>query len=68
MKKDEYRIVEQHYKFHVEQLMPFFWIDHYSPVMENTNEFGYGGTIKYFDKLEDAKKFVEGCKIKYHKI
>ena len=48
--------------------MELFWWSVYVEVMENTDEFGRGGNIKFFDTLEDAKKYVEGCKIKYHKI
>lgn len=68
MKKEEYRVVEHHYKFYVECLIRFLWWEYYVEVKENTNEFGSGGNIKFFDTLEDAKKYVEGCKIKYHKI
>jgi hypothetical protein len=68
MKKEEYRIVESHYKFYVERLVRILWWSFYLEVMENTDEFGRGGNIKIFDNLEDARKFVEGCKIKYHKI
>ena len=68
MKKEEYRIVEHHYKFYVEILTKLLWWSFYTEVMENTDEYGRGGNIKFFDTLEDAKKFVEGCKKKYHKI
>lgn len=68
MKKEDYRIVEHHYKFYVEYLEKLLWWTYYSEVMENTDEFGQGGNVRFFDTLEDAKKFVEGCKIKYHKI
>ena len=68
MEKPEYRIVEHHYKFYVQSLNKFLWWDFYSDFMENTDAFGRGGNIKFFDTLEEAKEFVEGCRIKYHEI
>lgn len=67
-KKEEFRIVEHHGKFHVEQLVSVLWWSFYTEVMENTDEFGRGGNILTFDTLCDARKFVEGCKKKYHKV
>jgi len=67
-KKEEFRIVEHHGKFHVEQLTPILWWSFYSAFMENTDELGRGGNILTFDTLDDARKFAEGCKKKYHKV
>lgn len=70
MKKEKYRIVECHQKFYVEVLVKILFWSYYTEIIESgtTDEYGLGGDIKFFDTLEDAKKFVQGCELKYHKI
>jgi hypothetical protein len=55
--KEKYRIVEEQYKFYVEELRKVLWwtLDYLRHDCE-------------FDTLEDAKKYIKGCKPIIHKI
>jgi hypothetical protein len=55
-------------QFYIEYLVKILWWSFYTELKENTDDYGGGGNIKILDTLEDAKKYVESCKIKYHKI
>ena len=72
---DKYRIVEHHHKFYVERLERILFWKTYIPVSDESlslDEQHYmhlNGTspTKIFNTLDDAKKYIKGCKKKYHK-
>lgn len=68
MKKNEFRIVEQHNKFYVEELVKFLWFRFYRKVKNETYVYGEGKSIKYFNTLNDAKKYINGFEKKYHQV
>ena len=61
--KEKYRIVEYQYKFHVEKLVKFLWWSYYDDIKQCNQE-----NPQIFDTLEDAKKYIDGIKIRYHYI
>lgn len=81
---DKYRIVEHHHKYYVEVLKKILFWRYYVPITnyayktENiyeqvnvsfTQKHLMGNLeIKYYDTLEDAKNYVDGCIKKYHKV
>ena len=76
MGKEKYRIVEQYNVFYVEKLTRFLFWGFFIPISnESLSEMDHRymmqngeSTNKIFYTLDDAKKYVNSCGIKYHII
>ena len=76
MKEEKYRIVEHHYKFYVEKLVRFLFWKTYIPITDESLSIEQQlhmtsigkSTSKLFNTFDEAKEYIEGCEIKYHKI
>ena len=72
---DKYRIVEHHNKFYVEKLERILFWKTYLPVPDESLSLDEQSSMlihgrspaKIFNTLDDAKKYIKGCKKKYHK-